>query len=298
MDVLLGGVADGPIGTCLCDERDYLRFANTAFREAFIPDAPRGEPVEFTQAIVGSIFQGRGIKLESLTPDQFLTHIREVRRKVTNRSDFAVDLSDGRWFWVSDCRLPNGWMMSTTTEISRMKGDELRLKQDHARALEAARTDFLTGLPNRRYGVEHAEAALNLARDTGAPLALAMLDIDNFKAINDRYGHDVGDRVLVHFAHLAGERLGPRDQISRIGGEEFLLTLPGATPRQAASLVDRLLDMQSFTTGRSPVPYTVSAGVAAAVGSASLQDVLDRADAALYRAKANGRARVELSSAA
>ena len=296
LPVLLKALFGGHVGICLTDPDDFVRYANPAFRLSFMPDAALNGPVEFTDAIAASVRAGRGIKLESLPLDRFVARVRSNRRNAPKRYDFAVDLTDGRWFWVNDHKLPDGWMLIVASEITSMKGEELRLKHDHAKALEAARTDFLTGLANCRHGVEQAEAALSLARETGSPLALAMLDIDHFKIINDRYGHDVGDRVLVHFAQLAGERLGPRDQISRIGGEEFLLTLPDATSGQARALIDRLVDMRGSSAHAPPVPYTVSAGVAEARGDSSLQMVLDRADAALYRAKAQGRARVELSA--
>jgi diguanylate cyclase len=296
LPALLEAFSDGHVGLCVTDPDDYVRFANPVFRDAFIPDAAPDRPVEFVDGLAASIRAGRGIKLESLALDDFMTRVRQKRRNASRRYDFAVDVSDGRWFWVNDHKLANGWMLIVATEITGIKSEESRLKRDHANALEAARTDFLTGLPNRRRGFEQAEAAVSLARDTGAPLALAMLDIDHFKLINDKYGHEIGDRVLIHFAQLAGERLGPRDLMSRVGGEEFLLTLPDATSWQAVTLVDRLLDMRGSTGHAAPVPYTVSAGVAEVPAGASLQDVLYRADAALYRAKAQGRARVELSA--
>ena len=292
---LLDALSVGHVGVCLTDPEDVVRFANPAFRDGFMPVAEGDDPVDFTSAIAASIRQGRGIKLESLPLDRFMTRVRQNRRAAPQRYDFAVDLADGRWFWVNDHKLANGWMLIVATDITSIKGEELRLKLDHAKALEAARTDYLTGLPNRRGGIEQAEVALSQARSTGAPLTIAMLDIDHFKAINDQFGHDVGDRVLVHFAKLAAERLGPRDQISRIGGEEFLLTLPDAPSRQARSLIDGLVDMRGASAHVPPVPYTVSAGVAEAKADVSLRDMLDRADAALYRAKARGRARVELS---
>ncbi len=281
---------------CISDPDDYVRYANAVFRGAFMPEAGWQGPIEFVDGLAASIRAGRGVKLESLTLERFTTRVRENRRSAPKRYDFAVDITDGRWFWVNDQKLASGWMLIVASEITSIKGEEMRLKRDHANALEAARTDFLTGLPNRRHGIERAEAALTHARDTGDSLAVAMLDIDHFKLINDKHGHETGDRVLIHFAQLAGDRLGPRDQISRLGGEEFLLTLPGATSWQAVTLLDRFLDIRSSTSHKPPVPYTVSAGVADAPVGASLQDVLYRADAALYRAKAQGRARVELSA--
>lgn len=295
VQTLLTAISHADVGVCLCDAEDMVRFANDVFVDAFMPEVPRGRSVDFMDGVAASIRAGRGIKLESTTLDRFVARVRQRRLSAAAQCDFAVDLADGRWFWVNDQKLANGWMLSVASDITRIKGEELQLKRDHAWALEAARTDYLTGLPNRRHGIEQAEQAVMHARGTGAPLSIAILDIDNFKAINDRYGHDVGDRVLVHFAQLSGERLRPRDQISRMGGEEFLLTLPDSTPRQAASLVDRLIDKRVSTAHHPPVAYTVSAGIAAAPGGGSLQDLLDRADVALYRAKANGRARVELS---
>jgi len=170
-----------------------------------------------------------------------------------------------------------------------------RLRADLGRALEQALTDPLTGLYNRRYLMRHLNGLLN----TGQPgeIAVLMVDIDHFKSINDRYGHGVGDRTLQRVADSLRARTRAFDTVSRIGGEEFVLVMPGACLAEGVSAAERLrsdIERLSLDDGKGkPCPVTVSIGVAASFGLAvSAQTLLDQADRALYAAKRAGRNRV------
>ena len=151
--------------------------------------------------------------------------------------------------------------------------------------LEAiARTDELTGLPNRRAWQEQLPREVMRAMRSGEPLCVAMLDLDHFKRYNDRLGHQAGDRLLKQVAGAWSSELRPVDVLARYGGEEFALALPGVTVDEALAVVDRL-------RGRTPGDQRFSAGVAAWNGAESALGLLGRADAALYDAKRNGRDR-------
>jgi diguanylate cyclase (GGDEF)-like protein/PAS domain S-box-containing protein len=154
-----------------------------------------------------------------------------------------------------------------------------------ARLDELTRTDELTGLPNRRAWDDVFERELAAARRHGQPLSVAMLDLDHFKAYNDRHGHLAGDGLLRDAAAAWLQHLRASDVLARWGGEEFVLLLPGTTAPQAAELVLRL-------RGLLPDNVTFSAGVAASDGSVSARALLNAADQALYDAKAAGRDRV------
>jgi diguanylate cyclase (GGDEF)-like protein len=124
------------------------------------------------------------------------------------------------------------------------------------------------------------------------------IDLDHFKSINDRFGHGTGDRVLRHVACQIGEALRESDSVARFGGEEFVVLLPDT--RQALALGVAARIRASLREGRDPQlpPYTVSIGVACqATPAETLEALLARADVALYRAKANGRDRIELADA-
>jgi diguanylate cyclase (GGDEF)-like protein len=166
------------------------------------------------------------------------------------------------------------------------------LRQVESQALqlrELARRDELTGLPNRRRWAEEAPLTLERARRAERPISMALLDLDHFKRFNDRYGHPAGDALLREVATAWNERLRVGDQLARYGGEEFIMLLPDATGEQAAELLQRLGDVM-------PREQTFSAGVAEWDGSETPDELMARADEALYRAKAEGRDRVAVAS--
>lgn len=157
-----------------------------------------------------------------------------------------------------------------------------------------ATTDMLTGIANRRAFLETAESAYAHSCHSGEPLTLLMLDLDHFKAINDRYGHLEGDRALVAFAQAVKSQLRASDAVGRLGGEEFGVLLPLTTLAEGLEAAHRILQsvralQLSDDTGQA-YRITTSLGVGAFRQSdRSLRDMLDRADQALYLAKHRGR---------
>ncbi len=160
------------------------------------------------------------------------------------------------------------------------------------------RVDPLTGLFNRRYMIRHIENLRQARHSDTEPIAALMVDIDHFKSVNDTYGHDVGDKVLQAVANQMRGRLRPGDVLSRHGGEEFLVVLPAADRALASSVAERLrqsiADMSiPLPNGATPLRVTVSIGLTLDLGKAlSVDDVIKRADEALYQAKREGRNRV------
>jgi diguanylate cyclase (GGDEF)-like protein len=166
-----------------------------------------------------------------------------------------------------------------------------------AQAIELAYRDPLTGLLNRRRFAELAQRELDLARRSGVPLSVALLDIDDFKRVNDEHGHAVGDAALQAVARAFSEALRSTDLAARWGGEEFALVLPATDQAHAAEVLQRALAairrLHVSGAGGQVVCCTASAGVAqSAERSASLDDILSRADVAMYRAKMAGKDRV------
>jgi diguanylate cyclase (GGDEF)-like protein len=166
----------------------------------------------------------------------------------------------------------------------------------HRRQLmRLAAEDNLTGMPNRGRTVELAKAALTAAAAQRQPLTIAIIDLDHFKIINDRCGHATGDYVLTEFARMSCGSLRAADILGRWGGEEFLLILPDTTLDAALASVERLralaLAIQvPCAEGEPPMRVTFSAGLATtAEGARSLDEIIARADAALYEAKNEGR---------
>lgn len=156
-----------------------------------------------------------------------------------------------------------------------------------------ATQDSLTGLLNRRIMVDLVETELKLIERHGHPMTVALVDLDHFKSINDRFGHQAGDAVLIGFAGLAQTQLRQVDKVARWGGEEFLIMLPQVKASEAFTALERLrLSMGSQTfTGHPGLNATFSVGLAQARPGESLEHLIERADQALYHAKHAGRNR-------
>jgi diguanylate cyclase (GGDEF)-like protein len=181
-----------------------------------------------------------------------------------------------------------GSVVITVLVIARLAG-LLRQVQQQSRVLaQLADTDPLTGLPNRRAWTRRITSDLARAARESTPIAVAVLDLDHFKAFNDTHGHAAGDAALRGAAHSWRSRLRAGDMLARLGGEEFAVLLPGATPADAYAAMD---DLRRAT----PSGLTVSVGVAGHLGGDTGDTLLARADAALYAAKGAGRDRVHAS---
>ncbi|MGE0311762.1 MAG: GGDEF domain-containing protein [Lautropia sp.] len=166
-----------------------------------------------------------------------------------------------------------------------------------------ANRDALTGAPNRRWITERCEEAAAFAAATGRGYGVMMIDVDHFKSINDRHGHHGGDAVLRELVRILATGLRPSERFGRYGGEEFLVLTADTSSESLLARAEALRRAIAGTTIRvdgMPIGMTASIGAArsgALDADASLDDVLRRADGALYRAKAGGRDRVELADA-
>jgi diguanylate cyclase (GGDEF)-like protein len=172
----------------------------------------------------------------------------------------------------------------------------LALKEAYRRIEELAECDELTGAHNRRRIMQALTEESDRAARTASSCSIALIDLDWFKKINDRYGHPVGDEVLRTFAITMFANIRTIDKFGRYGGEEFLLVLPDTAGDVAEKVVDRLrmivagIGWDSISPG---IALTMSAGVATLRHGETPDNLLLRADVALYRAKERGRNRIE-----
>ncbi len=197
-------------------------------------------------------------------------------------------------FRVEAIQLSATWfLMMYAYSLNRRLGN-LRQQRDEMRRL--ADTDSLTGLPNRRAGLRQLGQHMRQARKQAQTLSIGFLDIDLFKQINDRYGHDVGDEVLVAVARTLVSSVRNRADVSRMGGEEFLILLPGIGADAALPRLQQLrekLRQQEAELGQDGLRITASIGLAEMrADDLDVAALLRRADGAMYRAKRGGRDRV------
>ena len=170
-----------------------------------------------------------------------------------------------------------------------------RIEQSEAALADLARLDGLTQLHNRRAFDEAMERQFSLVERGAGAGALLTLDIDHFKAINDGFGHAAGDEVLRSFASMIRNGLRPSDQPYRVGGEEFAVILPQTDIDSATTIADRLrqsVAAEAVIYKNQEIAVTVSIGIAQIAPEMTPPDVIEAADAALYRAKTTGRNRV------
>lgn len=158
--------------------------------------------------------------------------------------------------------------------------------------IELAKTDVLTDIGNRRAFIEEFAIALANTNRQSQTTALAIFDIDHFKMINDNYGHEVGDEVLVKITHLIKKNLRPNDRIFRVGGEEFCLLIQNTDQQTVENNINRIREILAGTALICAHQVTLSAGVTHVIKNDTLEACLKRADDALYTAKNNGRNRV------
>ncbi len=210
-------------------------------------------------------------------------------RQIEHRAQQLRALVDSR---TADLNRQTQLLLAADTERSALLE---RLRRQSEAFERQAREDALTGLSNRRAFDEQVSAAFAQARQGDRPLCLAIIDIDNFKRINDDHSHSVGDEALKAVASCLRACLREGESLSRWGGEEFAVLLTDTTLHQALAIAERIrlaiakLDCSAIAAG---LAVTVSIGVAADDGAGNHEKLLTRADAALYRAKAQGRNRV------
>jgi diguanylate cyclase len=287
-DTLLAALRAGPVGFALFDPQERLRDANAAFLASF--DAHLDGAPTWEQLLRACHARRRGV---AIVTDDIEAWIAKVRRKFrqTPVRQFESDLVDGRWMWVTETLQPDGWLLVLMSDVTPLKAHEATLRTAHDRALLASLTDPLTGLHNRRHVFHRLDDLLAGTRAMRIPLAVVLVDLDQFKAINDTHGHAEGDAVLRHFAGLLGAQLRPLDAAGRIGGEEFMLLLPNTGAEGALRMLARLRELAAqagVPAGGAP-GYGFSAGVTVAQPEDEADAAVRRADRALYEAKAAGR---------
>ena len=275
-------------GVILLDQELRLYYANPASHAMF--KSPQkfidGKPL-FAEMLE----HARLSSAYAVSADELKQYVARRLAWVSSGDPTPVDqhLSSGRVIRCQCAVLPGGGRMLTYSDVT----DIVR----HAEELERlATTDGMTGIYNRRHFMMLADREWNRSRRYGRPLSFLMIDIDFFKSINDRFGHEVGDQMIVHLATLARACKRDSDVLARIGGEEFALLLPETDLAHAQIVAERLrcdVAEHPLIAASDRISTTISIGVAARHDAMTgIVDLMKAADQALYDAKHGGRNRV------
>lgn len=285
LDLLYAALDNVKTGLLILDRDLLALYSNPALHQMFKSLSPgkiRNENPHYVE-LLKSASSSRAVEGEDYIPSR----LEWVRSGAAEPVD--LHMNDGTVLRCQVAVLPDGGRMLTYSDVT----DIVRNAEELERL---ATTDGMTGIYNRRHFLTLADREWSRSRRYGRPLSLLIFDIDYFKAINDRFGHDIGDQVIVHMTNLVRERKRDTDVLARIGGEEFALLLPETTLAQANDVADRLRsDIERSPVGIASrsVAATVSIGVAAATSSMrEFADLMRVADHALYDAKHAGRNRV------
>ncbi|MFA6971687.1 MAG: diguanylate cyclase [Gallionella sp.] len=189
-------------------------------------------------------------------------------------------------------------LLDSRKQVENAEAKIMKLEKELSEVSEMVHQDQLTGALNRR-GLDDAFDRESKRVDRSHdPLCVALLDIDDFKRLNDTMGHQVGDQALIHLCNVIKEALRPSDSVARYGGEEFVIILPDVELKEAASTLERLqreLTKQFFMHENDRVLVTFSAGVAQRAENEPQEEVIGRADKAMYQAKRTGKNRVMIA---
>lgn len=242
---------------------------------------------------IQSVLQQDGLRLQYPPLHQDIKfgntahHNCHYQLEIDKQSLGKLSLSRGRRFDQDEIRLIEDLLCKLVYP--------LRNCQQYQQALDAAMTDKLTGMPNREAFDRHLIREIDLAKRLNLPLSLLVVDIDNFKTINDDYGHSSGDRALTLIAQTLINCLRRSDIAFRYGGEEFTIVLSHCDTHTAEQVAERLRQTISQLTchdGSRSFSLTVSIGFAQMKADENIHQLFDRADKALYQAKADGRNRI------
>ncbi|OOG25407.1 hypothetical protein B1C78_06735 [Thioalkalivibrio denitrificans] len=293
-DTLLSAyLEESPDGILVVDADNRIKTWNRRFLEIWsIPDGvmTAGDGAGALESVRGQLKD----------PDQFISRVLDLYEHLDKEErGYRVEMRDGRVCerHSRGLRDPQGtywgriWFYRDVTAHEQMT----------AQLEQYARTDMLTHTENRRAFMEALRNEFSRARRYAHPLTVLMIDLDRFKSVNDKYGHEGGDAALKAFAHTVRPLLRDTDRFARMGGEEFAVLLPETGLEEGRKLAERLRAEVAGMTVESRLEYfkvTVSIGVAELQpDEVDAEETLNRADKALYAAKHGGRNRVSVASA-
>jgi diguanylate cyclase (GGDEF)-like protein len=294
-NILLDALALTKDGIGIYDENDVLIYDNQGISALFnlTPDIAVG--MTFSQLVTSCYGSGKGINIEHNNIEQWLNSACSKRRQTDFRS-FEVDTLTGQWYLVTEQLVHNKYLYTYVTDITDKKTNEVRLEQLSKKLQKLASTDVLTEIHNRRHFYHLANIEFNRSQRQKKDIALLLLDLDNFKQVNDQYGHAGGDKVLQLFSHHIKKILRSYDIFGRLGGEEFAILLPELTINEGmviAQRIRKIVESMYVLHDEAKIKITVSIGLSANHQQQKhIDELIKAADIKLYQAKNAGRNQV------
>jgi len=287
VDTLRSALDEIELGVVLLDSDLRVRFVNRAFLRLYhLTDKAIVSGLDFEGLMRHVVGRRRAMNTEQFN-SYVKTRANEIRAGLEEPRDIRMD--NGHVIRVNCKTLPDGGRMLVYANVTDLVQQADRLK-------EMATVDGMTGLFNRRHFLALADIEWSRYQRHWRPLSLLMLDIDRFKSINDQFGHDIGDHVIMQIAEICRRYRRKSDLIARFGGEEFLLLLPETEASDAQAAAERLrrqVERSDLSIATHTIAATVSIGVAPATPNMrTIVDLIKAADHALYVAKNSGRNRV------
>ena len=285
LKLIRAGLDQVDYAVMLLDRDLRVHFMNhAAIRNGSLRERPRGEKPDSAE-LLHELAANGALPIPAKRVDQFVNASLEIVR-AGNSTPIDMRLTDGRIFRFKCNVLPDGGRMLVYSDVTDLVRNSDKLQM-------LAITDGLTGLYTHTHFMKSANSEWNRSRRYDRKLSLLILDIDFFKSFNDQFGHEVGDRVLVHIATLCSEDRRHSDIVARMGGEEFALLLPETGIDEAANVAERLrqkLAEAPLVHEGKTFAVTLSIGIAEArPWMQNFADLMKTADQALYAAKQAGR---------
>jgi diguanylate cyclase (GGDEF)-like protein len=284
---LLAAIDEIDLGIILLDRGLQVKFVNSAFLRLYrLPDKSMVSNCDF-EGLMRIVVGRRRVLARSVLNSYIKRRVKEVRAGIEGARDIRMD--DGQVIRVHSKTLPAGGRMLIYADVTDLV--------HHADSLNVlASFDGMTGLFNSRHVLSLAELEWNKYKRYPRSLSIVLFDIDRFKSINDRFGHQAGDYVITQIAAICQQYKRKSDLAARFGGEEFLILLPDtnlAAAQRVAERMKRKIEARAFSFSSNVIDATISAGVAEANSSMkSVLDLIKAADRSLYQAKESGRNRV------
>ncbi|WP_339725693.1 GGDEF domain-containing protein [uncultured Paraglaciecola sp.] len=281
-------------GYAIFSAEDVLIGCNQAFADFHCVEFEHIIGQTFSQLLRLAYKNQQGPNIETDDIEQWLKDAQKKRRSQEFRI-FEVDHTDGSWYLMSEQTLPSGELLLHAKSISTQKVVEQTLSEHVHTLTDLALTDELTQIANRRSFIAKVKSEINLYQRNKRAFTFCILDIDYFKKINDRHGHQVGDNVLRQLSKLLKNTLREYDYLGRIGGEEFGILLRDTQATEAFEIMNRLREnVMSYTFNRSsnPVNITLSIGLVESWLGCTFELLYSQSDIGLFKAKNNGRNQV------